>query len=237
MQVIILAGGKGTRLRPLTFAFPKPLVPIGDRPIIDIILCQLKRAGVTDVVLSTGYLAELMEAYCGNGSKWDLPLRYVREQTPLNTAGVLSLVDNLQENFVVMNGDVLTTLNVREIWDFHKQSAAKATLGICKRDVNIDFGVVKVADSGALKEYIEKPKLPYYVSMGVNVLNRRCQKFVQREEPLSMPDLLTRMNEAGEKVICYVSDHEWLDIGRLEDYQSAQEKFEESKKSYLPDER
>src|SRR5437016_6265708 len=103
MQAVILTGGRGTRLRPFTFSLPKPLVPIGDRPIIDIVLSQLKRSGVQEAILSTGYLSELMRAYCGDGTRWKLPIRYVHEETPLNTAGPLKLIKDLGESFFVMN--------------------------------------------------------------------------------------------------------------------------------------
>src|SRR5947209_4336812 len=124
MQAVILAGGRGTRLRPYTMSLPKPLVPIGDRPILDIVLRQLKRAGVTEAILSTGHLAELIQAYCGDGSRWKLRLRYVREEKPLNTAGPLALIDGLEDDFLVMNGDILTTLDFRRLWEHHQQSNA-----------------------------------------------------------------------------------------------------------------
>lgn len=233
MQVVVLAGGQGRRLRPFTFSFPKPLMPIGDKPIIDIVFSQLRLAGAKEVILSTGYLAELLRAYCGDGSRWGFPLRYIHEQTPLNTAGALQLIPDLEENFLVMNGDILTTLDYGALWQHHSRSNSPATIAICKRNVQIDLGVVTTSSSNLLDSYTEKPCLTYYVSMGVNVLSRRCLAFIRPQESLSMPDLLLRVKSAGQSVQCWKSTAEWLDIGRPDDYQLAQERFEKSPDIYL----
>jgi NDP-mannose synthase len=235
MQAVILAGGKGTRMRPFTFSLPKPLVPIGDHPILDIVLSQLKRAGAQEVVLSTGYLAELLQAYCGDGSKWGLRLRYAHENTPLNTAGALSRIESLDDNFLVMNGDILTLLDYREIWKHHLAAGSIATIGVCEKKVQIDLGVIEMEPSHLLKSYKEKPELSYHVSMGINILNKRALGFMKPGESLSMPELLLRLKKAGEKISCFLSNKEWLDIGRPEDYQLAQERFETARRSYLPD--
>lgn len=234
MQVIVLAGGKGTRLRPFTFSLPKPLVPIGEHPILDIILQQLHRAGASEVILSTGYLGELLEAYCGDGKKWGLSIRYAREKTPLNTAGALRLIEGLEENFLVMNGDILTSLNYQTLWADHLKSGASATAAVCERTMNVDFGVVEMDSSGTLKEYKEKPQLAYAVSMGINVLKRECCDLIKPQEALSMPDLLLRLKAVGKKIHCYRTSDAWLDIGRPADYELAQETFEKSKSLYLP---
>jgi NDP-sugar pyrophosphorylase family protein len=236
MQTIILVGGQGTRLWPYTATLPKPLVPVGDRPILDIVLRQLRRAGAGEIILSTGHFAELIQSYFGDGGKWGLTLRYAREDTPLGTAGPLAAIDGLDENFLVMNGDLLTQLDFRELWTRHVTSGAAATLAVTERSVPIDFGVVQVDAEHRLAGYVEKPTLRYTVSMGINALNRRCLKHVERGEALSMPDLLLRLKRAGERVDCWVNDSQWLDIGRPEDYQTAQERFTKDRRAYLPDE-
>jgi NDP-sugar pyrophosphorylase family protein len=236
-QAVILAGGRGTRLRPLTFSLPKPLVPLGERPVLDILLGQLKRAGVEEAVISTGYMASLLEAFCGDGSRWGLKVRYAREEAPLHTAGPLAMIDGLDEDFLVANGDVLTTLDFKALWRAHRAAGAAATIAVCERRVPVDFGVVETGPGGELARYSEKPSLSYMVSMGINLLNRRCLKHIRRGEALGMPDLLLRAKAAGEKVMCHAGAADWLDIGRPEDYEAAQEKVRQAPEKYFPDAR
>jgi NDP-sugar pyrophosphorylase family protein len=232
MQAIILAGGKGTRLKPYTVVFPKPLVPVGDRPILDVIIRQLVRYGVERVTISTGHLAELIEAYFGDGSRWNVKMEYVREDVPLNTAGALKLVEHCDEDFLVMNGDVLTSLDYGALFARHCSMKVMATVATRVREAKVDFGVVETNQDGLLIGYREKPVYTFPVSMGVYVLNRRCQDLIADGESLGMPDLLLRLVESGQRVFCYRSDAYWLDVGRLEDYEQAQKEFE-SKKDLL----
>lgn len=232
MQAIILAGGKGTRLKPYTVAFPKPLVPVGDRPVLEVIIRQLARYGVKRVTVSTGHLAELIEAYFGDGSRWNVKMEYVREDAPLNTAGALKLVEHCDEDFLVMNGDILTSLDYGTLFQLHRSMKAMATVATRVREATIDFGVVEIDSEGLLTGYREKPVYTFPVSMGVYVLNRRCKDWIAQGESLGMPDLLLRLVGSGQRVFCYRSDAYWLDIGRLDDYEQAQREFE-SKKSLL----
>lgn len=225
MQAVILAGGKGTRLKPYTTCFPKPLVPIGDQPILEIIIRQLAACGVKRVTISTGHLAELIEAYFGDGRRWNLPIEYVREDMPLNTAGALKLLKNCDEDFLVMNGDVLTNEDFRALYNRHKDMKVAATVATRVRETKIDFGVVETDAAGMLSGYKEKPVYRFPVSMGVYVLNRQCQDLIGEGESLGMPDLLLRLVQAGKKVFCFESDAYWLDIGRVDDYEQAQEEF------------
>lgn len=236
MQAVLLAAGKGTRLRPYTFVLPKPLMPVGELPIAEIIVRQLKYYGFSEIIISTGHLAPLMEAYFGDGSRWGVKIRYFREDEPLSTAGALGLIDGLEENFLVINGDTLTTLDYRELFQRHLKHGGMATIGVHTREVKIDFGVIQMTSEGELSGYIEKPAHSSLVSMGVNVLNLGCKKYIDQNEPLGMPDLLLRMKEAGQEVYCYLSDDYWLDVGRLEDYQIAQDEFEQNRRRFLPDE-
>lgn len=225
MQAIILAGGKGTRLKPFTVSFPKPLVPLGDAPILEVIVKQLARAGVKEIVISTGHLAHLIEAYFGDGARFGVPIRYVREEKPLNTAGALRLISGLAEDFLVMNGDILTSLDFKALMALHRKSGAAATISTTTRESKIDFGVVNAGQSGFLDSFTEKPTYTFQVSMGVNVLTRAAIGTISDGEAIGMPDLLLRLKELGHKVYCHKSDAYWLDIGRIDDYERAQEEF------------
>ena len=230
MQAVILAGGKGTRLRPFTSTLPKPLVPVGEHPIIDIVLRQLKAHGFGEVIISTGHLAKLIEAYCGNGRRWGLRIRYVREDKPLSTAGALRLIRGLRQDFLTINGDVLTTLDFRALYDFHRRSQAAATVSVCERQTVVDFGTIRLDEQDRLQAYVEKPSYRYLVSMGVNVFDRKVLGLIQPGEALGIPELITRLRGAGDCVMGFRNRADWLDIGRPEDYQTAQDIFASTRK-------
>jgi len=225
MQAVILAGGKGTRLKPYTVSIPKPLVPVGEHPILEVILRQLKHYGFTDVVISTGHLAELIQAYCGNGRRWGLKIRYVREAKPLSTAGALKLIKGLAPQFMTINGDLLTTLDYRALFAYHRKNKAMATVGVCRRRTLVDYGVIELDEKGRVCGYQEKPAYNYLVSMGVNVFDRSAVARIRPGECLGIPDLIARLRDDGKLVMGYRNSADWLDIGRPEDYQSAQELF------------
>ncbi|MBI5240609.1 MAG: NTP transferase domain-containing protein [Elusimicrobia bacterium] len=229
MQAVILAGGKGTRLRPFTTSLPKPLVPVGDYPIIEIVLRQLRHFGFGEVIISTGRLAELIEAYCGDGRRWGLRIRYVREDKPLSTAGALRLVRGLRRHFLTINGDILTKLDFRDLCDFHRRARASATVSVCERRTVVDFGTIRLDAEDRLEAYVEKPSYRYLVSMGINVFDRGILGLIRPGEALGIPDLISRVRGAGGRVMGFRSRADWLDIGRPDDYQAAQDIFSSSR--------
>lgn len=228
MKAIILAGGQGTRLAPYNTVFPKPLVPLGDRPILDIIIQQLQHYNFNPIYLSLGYLAELIEAYIKYGSPHieKDKIEFIRETEPLGTVGSLALVPNLKETFLVINGDVLTTLDYKKLVNYHRENGALLTVAMHKRDVKIDLGVLDVNKANEVMKISEKPILHYNVGMGVYVYEPDILKYITPGKYLDFPNLVCKMLDQGDKVVGYPSDDYWLDLGTHTDYSKAQEEFE-----------
>lgn len=233
VKAFILAGGKGTRLKPFTVVLPKPLVPLGEMSILEILLTRLGKFGFSDFVISTGYLSELIMAVGGDGSKFGARIAYCHEDAPLGTAGPLSLLDEASDPVVVMNGDLLTTLDFSKLLDFHEENDADITIATFRRDVTIDFGVVKSDTQGAFLGFQEKPTYEMDVSMGVNVLSKDVVNSIQSGKRLDMPDLIQSVAAEGGRVCCYKEDCYWLDIGRIDDYAAAQEQFDLNRTRFL----
>jgi len=222
MKAVILAGGKGTRLKPYTTVFPKPLMPIDDKPILEIVIRQLKSHGFDEAIVTVGHLAELIMTFFDDGSKYGINIKYSREDKPLGTAGGLGLIKKeLNETFLMMNGDVLTTLDFSDLVNYHKRNGAIATIALKERDVKIDFGVVEIDDGNSIVGYTEKPKIDYLVSMGVYVFDPKVLEYIRANEYLDFPDLIKKLISNGETVKGYVYDGYWLDIGRPDDYERA----------------
>jgi NDP-mannose synthase len=234
MMAVILAGGKGTRLKPFTMTIPKPLLPLGDVPILEVVLAQLAAANVSRVVLTLGHMSHLFRALLGDGERFGLRLEYCFEDEPLGTAGPIRLIPDLEDDFLVMNGDLLTTLDFHQLIETHRTRQAWGTIALHERSVRIDYGVVKTTGDSCLDEYIEKPTIPYDVSMGINVLSRRCLEYVPAAGKFDMPDLMLAMRRAGKTVACYKSDCYWQDIGRFDDYQQASADFVAEPLRFLP---
>ena len=236
MKAIILAGGKGTRLEPCTTVFPKPLVPIGHRPILDIIIRQLAYYGFRDIVLNVGYLSELIRAYFQNGINdlENVNLSYHKESKPTGTAGSLRTVQGISEAFLVMNGDILTTMDYTKLIAYHREKGGILTIGMHKKVNKIDLGVIETNRNGFLTSYKEKPETEHKVSMGVYVYEPEVLEYIEPDVYLDFPHLVTRLLESGEKVVGYPCSDFWLDIGNHEDYVKAQKVFEESKYDFLP---
>jgi NDP-mannose synthase len=233
MRAVILAGGKGTRLAPYTLAFPKPLMPIVDVPILEIVLRQLKHHGFTRATLAVGHLAELLMAYFGDGSKIGLAIDYSREERPLGTAGPLKLIPDLDDTFLVMNGDLLTDLRYSDMMARHLASRAELTVGTCTKDVKIDLGVLDRDPTGRIIGYREKPVFQYEVSMGVYVFSKSVLGIIP-DSYFDLPSLVLEMIEQKRPVEAYPFSGAWLDIGRQEDYQRAGAIFEAERKRFLP---
>jgi NDP-sugar pyrophosphorylase family protein len=237
VQAVLLAGGKGTRLRPYTHVLPKPLMPLGEAdpmPIIEVVLRQLARFGFREVTLITGYLTELIETFCGDGSKFGTSLRYRREVKPLGTAGGLTLVERPAEPLLVINGDILTTLDFGAMMAFHRQRAPAATIASYRREVKIDFGVLLFGeDPNVLTGYQEKPEYSFQVSMGVYILDPLAWDFLVPGRSLTMPELLESLRRSGQEIHCYREECYWLDIGRHDDYELANEVFESRRAAFL----
>jgi len=233
MQAVILAGGKGTRLRPYTTVLPKPLMPIGDMPVVEVIVRQLRAAGFDRLVLAVGYLPHLFRAFIGDGERFGGPIEFVLEESPLGTAGALGLVSGLDSDFLLINGDTLTNLDFRAFMEFHRQHGAIATIATHERQNAVDYGVLEIGEDQRLVRYVEKPVHSYRVSIGVNAFRADVLKYVQPDSYLDVPQLMQRLMERGERVQCYQSDSFWLDIGRPADYERAIEVFHERRAEFL----
>jgi NDP-sugar pyrophosphorylase family protein len=221
MRAVILAGGLGTRLRPYTTVLPKPLIPLGSHPVIEIILKQLDAAGVTRADLCVGHLGALIRTYIEEGAALDgrLRLAWHWEDEPLGTAGALRLVPDLDGAFLVVNGDVLTTLGYAELLDFHSRSGAALTIAMHARRLEIGLGVIEHS-TGRVTGYREKPSIDYDASMGVYAYDARALEHLP-DGPCQFPELVSRLLEAGESVVAFRSDADWYDIGTFADYELA----------------
>jgi NDP-sugar pyrophosphorylase family protein len=235
MRAVVLAGGLGMRLRPYTTILPKPLVPVGDRPILELILRQLHRSGVREVDLCVGHLGELIHLYFTQATTMppDLELRWHWEDEPLGTAGALRGVPGLDSTFIAMNGDVLTTLDYERLVDFHRSREAALTVSMHTKHVDIDLGVIESRD-GLITGYREKPSFDYDVSMGVYVYEPGALEHLPASGECQFPDLVMRLLEAGERVAAYASDADWYDIGTFGELERAVKALGERPEKFGP---
>lgn len=227
---MILAGGKGTRLAPYTTVLPKPLMPIGDRAILDVVVRQLASHGYRRQTFAVGYLAHLIKAVFGNGEPWGVTIEYHEESQPLGTAGPLALIDGLDETFLAMNGDVLTTLDYGELFEIHRRAGNAMTVATHHRTVRTEYGVLHVdgrlGDTDRVTGYEEKPTLEYTVSMGVYVIEPAALAHIPSGQRFDIPDLVLALLEAGQPVGSHLFEGYWLDIGRHDDYERALADYE-----------
>jgi NDP-sugar pyrophosphorylase family protein len=226
ITAVVLAGGKGTRLLPHTAELPKPLVPVGEKPIVEYMLRRLKKGGVTRVIMAVNHLAEQIEDALGDGSRFGLDLSYSHEDRPLSTVAPLKLIDNLPDHFIVANGDVLTDLDIGALYRAHVDSGAALTVAVYRRTENIDYGVLEIAPDNRVTSFSEKPDYSFVVSMGVYVFSREVLDLVPDDGPFGFDQLMIALLTKKQKVLAYPYDGYWLDIGRPSDYKKAQEDIE-----------
>jgi NDP-sugar pyrophosphorylase family protein len=224
MKAVIQCGGRGMRLRPYTSILPKPLMPIGSRPVLELLLKWLRRNGIHEVFITTGYLGSLIRSFCSDGQQWNLKINYTQEIEPLGTIGPLSLLrDQLNEPFLVLNGDVLTDLSLNRFLKCHRLHGGPLTIASAVRHTQMEFGVIDDEADGTVVGFREKPTLANLVSMGVYCMNPQIMDYVPSGVPFGFDDLVLQMLEQGAPVHTYRHDGLWLDIGRADDFHKAQD--------------
>ena len=232
-RVVILAGGKGKRLAPYTFVIPKPIVPIGTTPILEIVLRQLSRSGFKRVTIALGHMAEIIQAVAGNGSKFGLEVTYSQEDEPLNTIGPLTLVHDLTDDFIVMNADLLTDLDFGDLWNFHRKHGGIGTIAVFHKATKLELGVIQTNTAGQVIGFEEKPTLRHHVSMGIYAFKKEVLQYIPKGVPYGFDSLMTTLIDKREKVLTYPFAGRWLDIGVPADYEKAQGEFEADPEIYL----
>jgi NDP-mannose synthase len=220
-KTVVLAGGRGTRLAPYTSVLPKPLMPVGDKSILEVVVGQLEEAGIVDIQFCVGYLAHLVQAVFDNRENGHVNITYVREQEALGTAAPLLLVKGLDSTFIAMNGDVLTNLDYRELVKHHREQGNMLTIATHKRSISIDYGMIHLDVTSRVRGFEEKPEIVSPVSMGIYVLEPEVLDHIPKGQYFDFPDLVQALLDAGERVGAYLYDGLWFDIGRQEDYERA----------------
>jgi len=221
MQAIIMAGGEGKRFQPYSLVLPKPLIPISDKPIMEILISQLSKYGFEDIKITTGYMNELIQAYFGNGGKWQVNITYSKEDKPLGTIGPLTLLHDLDDDFIVLNGDTLTNLDYKSLFDSHLKSDSLLTIASYKKHVKIDLGVLEINSNSILIDYIEKPQMDYIVSMGIYVLNKSLLSHLKTDSYFDFPSLVKLLLLKNEKINIYHFNGIWHDLGSIDNYEMA----------------
>jgi NDP-sugar pyrophosphorylase family protein len=238
MRAVILAGGRGARLAPYTTVIPKPLLPVGEKPILEIICRQLAQAGFTRVSLSLGYMSDYFKTFLAQqrALRRLISIDFVEETEPTGTAGSLASIPDLNGDFLVMNGDVLTNLNYAALMDYHRETKSLVTIAAHRKLHKIDLGVLELNAQNEVTGYIEKPTVHHTVSMGVYVYNAAALKFIEPKEYLDFPNLVLRLIKNGHRVCAFPNDAFWLDLGRHEDLLEATKIFASREAEFLPKE-
>ncbi|MBF0361903.1 MAG: NTP transferase domain-containing protein [Oligoflexia bacterium] len=232
-RAIILAGGKGSRLRPFSITFPKPLMPLGDMPILEIVIRQLIHYGFDHITLSVNHLAELLESFFGNGKKWGIKIDYSFEEIPMGTMGPLVKIRDLPDNFLVMNGDVLSDLNFNTLYNFHTTNQNLFTISCCKKSISSELGIIEHDSNGILTTFKEKPVFSFNVSMGIYMASKEITQYIPSGRSYGFDSLMIDLLKLKKSVAVMPFEGYWRDIGRFEDYNMASEEFEEYKKVLL----
>ena len=226
MKTFVLCGGEGTRLRPYTYTLPKPMLPVAGKPILQYVIENLKENGLTDLVLTVGYLKEKIIDYFGDGKKFGVQIGYEIEDEAMNTAGsIMNFKGKLNETFLVVMGDQITNIQIIEMLEFHKKNKAVATIGLLKHKTPLDFGVVKVKE-GRVEEFVEKPIIENYINLAAYVFEPKIFDYIKQKEDFAR-DVLPRVIKSGEKINAYTFENAWFfDLGRINDYESVNNIFE-----------
>ncbi len=232
-QAVILAGGKGRRLEPYTACMPKPLMPVGEQPILEIVINQLRYYGFRRIKIAVGHLAGLIQAYFGDGSKFGVKIEYSFEEKPMGTVGPLLLIDKLDENFLILNGDLITNLDFSDLFDSHIKEKNLATIGIYKKNLKIDLGIIKFDNHKEVIDYIEKPTMQYPVSMGIYAFNKKIASFIPKNQKYDFPDLVKLLIKENQKIGSYFFEGYWCDIGNHEEYRKVNEEFADIRSKLL----
>ncbi len=233
MIAVIQAGGRGTRLRPYTLALPKPLMPVGDLPIIEVLLKWLRRWGVRNAWITIGHLGGLIRTICGNGCQWDMRIEYSQEPEPLGTIGPLRLIkDQLKETFLTVNGDIISDLDLQSFISFHRDHKSLVTVAVSEKNVKVDLGVIET-ENGRMTGFREKPAMKFTVSMGIYCMEPEVLNYIPDNVPFGFDDLMHEMLANNKPVYLYRHNGLWLDIGREEDFKHAQEFFLKEYKSLI----
>lgn len=235
MRAVIMAGGRGTRLAPYTTVLPKPLMPLDDRPVLDVILRQLVHAGIERVTISVGHLGGVLEAWVRHAGHFGVPIDFLYESEPLGTAGALGLLDDPAGPFLAMNGDILTTMDFRTLAEHHAREEGIATMAVTGRTVDVEYGVVHTDHLGRLAALEEKPRVAYTVSMGIYAFDAAITRHIEPGEHIDFPDLLLRARDRDDRVSTFRFDGYWRDIGNHDDYEQAVSDFAADARRFLPD--
>ena len=233
MNAIVLAGGRGIRLQPYTNVLPKPLLPLDDMSILHVILIQLRNAGFTRITLAIGYKGDMIEQFFGNGCDLDLEIRYSREPRSLGTAGPLSLVSDFNQSTLVMNVDLLTTIDFADLMSYHRSEASLATVVLYRYALNIEFGVAELNVHQRLVNILEKPRTNYLVNSGIYVLDPEILAYIPVGEYMDMPTVLKKAIDDNKQIQTYQFDGKWLDIGTPDKFNQAVTEFKAHRNDYL----
>lgn len=235
MKAIIFAGSKNTRRLSFTAPLPIPLFSVGDWTVLEVLLMQLRAAGITDITIAINHLAHLIMSFCGDGSKWGLKINYSMEEKQLDSVTPIKRAQDLPETFFVINGNILTDLNFLDLYSYHQINESDITVALCERQVKIDFGVINIDAAGRIVEFQERPVYNFSVSMGIYVMNRQMFDIVPNSIPFGFNDLITACIEKKCKAICYRHEGYWLDISRPDDYARSQKEIDDFIKRVLPE--
>jgi len=233
MRALILAGGKGTRLLPYTAVLPKPLMPIGDTPILEIIIRQLKKYDISEIILSVGHMAGLIETFFGDGKRFGVKITYSMETQPLGTAGPIALIPDFTSTLLVMNGDVLTSMNYRNFIEYHKENKAEMTVGMSIQSYQNPLGYVEHDENNVITNYVEKPVYQHDVSMGIYIMEPKIASYIEKGKHIDIPELVNILIAHKQKVVGYHCNDYWLDMGKHDNYNKVNEDFNNNRSLFL----